>query len=90
MVRFAPSNAGGIGGRGRIATAKEIVNMNNFTQNYFSGGTNLLATDQQINSTPSPNLYESQEKQVQPTLSAQQGISLSSPPKFYHPWVFVG
>jgi hypothetical protein len=58
MVRYPPSNAGGIGGRGRIATVEEIVNMNDFTQNYFSGGTNVLAANQQINSTPSPNPYD--------------------------------
>jgi hypothetical protein len=48
----------GFGGRGRIATVEEIVNMNNFNQNYFSGGTNVLAANQQINLTPSPNLYD--------------------------------
>ncbi len=38
MVCYSLSNAGGIGGRGRIATAEEIENMHDITQNYFSGG----------------------------------------------------
>jgi hypothetical protein len=58
MVHYSPSNTEGIGGKGRIAAPEEIVNMNNFTQNYFSSGTNVLAANQQINSTPSPNLYD--------------------------------
>jgi hypothetical protein len=35
--------------------------MNGFTQNYFDSGTNVLATDQQINVTPSLNMQVQQE-----------------------------
>ncbi len=41
MFRYAPSNAGGIGGQCRDATAEEIRFMNDFTNNYFIGGTKL-------------------------------------------------
>jgi hypothetical protein len=43
MVRYYPSNAGGIEGRGRIATEEEMRDMNEFTQNNFNGGTIFLA-----------------------------------------------
>ena len=46
MVRYAPSNAGGIGGRCKSGTAKEIRFMNNFMNNYSISGTNVLATIQ--------------------------------------------
>jgi hypothetical protein len=53
MVYYALSNAGGIGGRGRSTTAEDISCMNEFTKNYFDGGTNLLAADQPTSiSTP--------------------------------------
>jgi hypothetical protein len=46
MVPYAPSNASGVGGRGRSATAKDISFMNEFTKNYIAGGTNVLAANQ--------------------------------------------
>jgi hypothetical protein len=52
MICYYLSNAGGIGGRGRIATEEEMRDMNEFTQIYFDGGTNVLAAKQQINVTP--------------------------------------
>jgi hypothetical protein len=48
MVRHAPYNAGGIGGRGRSATMEDSICMNEFATNYFVGGTNILAADQPI------------------------------------------
>jgi hypothetical protein len=48
MVRSAPSNASGIGGRGRSATAEDMMCMNKFTMYHFVGGTNVLATKQPI------------------------------------------
>jgi hypothetical protein len=46
MVRYALSNAGGIGGRGRSATVEDISCMNEFMKNYVAGGTNILAANQ--------------------------------------------
>jgi hypothetical protein len=58
MVRHAPSNAGGIGGRGRSTTVEDSIYMNEFTTNYFVGGTNVLAADQPITIlTPHHNLH---------------------------------
>jgi hypothetical protein len=48
MVCSAPSNASGIGGRGRSATAENNMYMNKFTSNYFVSGTNVLAAKQPI------------------------------------------
>jgi hypothetical protein len=43
MVATFPSNAGGIGGRGRSATKEDLRFMTEFTTNYNHGGTNILA-----------------------------------------------
>jgi hypothetical protein len=48
MVRSAPSNDGGIGGRGKSATVEDFMYMNKFTTNYFVGRTNVLAAKQPI------------------------------------------
>jgi hypothetical protein len=54
-----PPNAGGIGGRGRIATMEEILQMTKFTNNYFHGGTNMAAaltiTNDNTTNIPSNN-----------------------------------
>jgi hypothetical protein len=61
MVCYYPSYAGGIGGRGRIATKEEMRDMNGFTWNYFDGGTTALAAIQQINVTPSSIMQDQHE-----------------------------
>jgi hypothetical protein len=48
-VLYAPSNAGGIGGRGRSTTAEDLRYMHDFTHNYYVGGTNVLAAVQPAN-----------------------------------------
>jgi hypothetical protein len=49
MVLYVPFNASGIKGRGRSATAEDLRYMNDFTNNYFFGGTNVLAAVQPAN-----------------------------------------
>ncbi len=49
MVLYTPSNAGGIGGRCRNTTAEDLRYMNDFTHNYYIGGTNVLAAIQPVN-----------------------------------------
>ena len=49
MVATFPSNAGGIGGRGRSATKEDLRFMTKFTTNYNHGGTNILAAGLQPN-----------------------------------------
>jgi hypothetical protein len=45
MVATSPSNASGIGGRGSNTTEEDIRIMNEFTTNYYHGGTNSLAAE---------------------------------------------
>ena len=45
MVAYCPSNAGGIGGRWRSATKEDELGTNKIAQNYYTGGTNVLAAN---------------------------------------------
>jgi hypothetical protein len=49
MVHSYPSNIGGNRGRGRSTTKEDMIFMNDFTNNYFHGGTNVLAAVQPVN-----------------------------------------
>ncbi len=49
MVAYCPSNAGGIGGRCRSTTEEDIGDNYDITQNYYAGGTNVLATNLHTN-----------------------------------------
>ena len=45
MVASCLSNASGIGGRWRSATEEDELGINKITQNYYTGGTNVLAAN---------------------------------------------
>ena len=45
MVASRPSSAGGIGGRWRSATEEDNGDNYDITRNYYTGGTNVLATN---------------------------------------------
>ena len=45
MDASCPSNAGGIGGRWRSTTEEDELSINEITRNYYTGGTNVLATN---------------------------------------------
>ena len=53
MAQYAPSKDGGIRGRDRSATTKDIRYINKFIKNYFIGGTNVMAAIQPINTSNS-------------------------------------
>ena len=45
MVASCPSNVGGIGGRWRSTTEEDELGTNKIAQNYYTGGTNVLAAN---------------------------------------------
>ncbi len=76
MVCYAPFNAGRIGGRCRSTTAEEIRFLNNFTNNFFIRGTNVLAAIQpaiRSNSNRNHNRNDRHNQRGQCWGSATQG-----------------
>ncbi len=86
MVLYAPSNASGIGGRGRSATMEDLRYMHDFTNNYFIGGTNVLAAIQpanrdNFNRNDDCNDYHDQQEQRWSSIT--QGSRWAKPEAFH-------